>query len=155
MSKRTMTLEDKIDVIYDWVLAQKKEQGEDICEFIAEPNYTEIAEDVLKDIGVPRSTNGFNYTIWAVEQIIMGRHDLQQVTKNLYYDGAKHFGVDVKAFERGIRRAIDSTLRRNPSLSKEAIRIFGDEQRAITITNKAFIATLASEVKKRKKYRMF
>lgn len=150
-----MTLEDKINVIYEWVLAQKKDQGTDICELAVEPSYAEIIEDVLKDIGVSRSTNGFNYTIWAVEQVVMGRHDLQQVTNNLYYDGAKHFGADVKAFERGIRHAIDSALRRNPSPSKEAIRIFGEEHCAITITNKAFIATLASEVKKRKKYRKF
>lgn len=151
-----MTLEDKINVIYNWVMAQKGEGQIDIPEdAVIEPTYEELAEDVLTELGLSRSVAGFSYVTWAVECVANDSNALRNVTKGLYTTGGIRFGVSWNAFERGIRHAIDITIRKPDKMTPTAIKIFGGGAGCMNVSNKAFIAIIASEVKKRKKHHKF
>lgn len=150
-----MTLEEKINVIYNWVLAQQGEQPVDIQNTAEEPAYIEIAEDILTDLGVSRSFNGFRYIAWAVEAVVIDEDKLRNISSVLYVDGGKRFNTSSKSFERGIRHAIDSTLHNSKNPTPEAIKLFGCDRNISEYSNKAVIATIAAEVKKRKRLRKF
>lgn len=147
-----MTLENKVDVIYEWVMAQKGEQSSpDISD---STSYTEIIEDILTKIGIPRSLSGFRYLAWAIEYAILDEGALHNVTNGLYRIGGEHFNTDAKGFERNVRHAICTSTLKSTNRSPEAIRLFGDSVYCGTrITNKAVISTLASEVKKQARLR--
>ena len=149
-----MTLEDKINVIYNWVMAKKGEQQIDICDAY-EPTYAELAEEVLTKIGMSRSLAGFRYIAWAAGVVADNEEALNNIVKGLYTDGAERFNITSKSFERGIRHALDSALRDNEHPAPEAVRIFGDGTSISNLSNKAFLATLAAEVKKRKRQHKF
>lgn len=150
-----MTTENKIDVIYKWVMAQKGELPNDIPE-VAEMSYDEeIIEEVLTDIGVSRSLSGFRYTVWAVKEILANEHILKGIVKSLYVPGGCYFGITTSSFERSIRHAKDSVVCQSDTMTATATRLFGDRVHYDRIANKAFLATIASEVKKRKKLHKF
>lgn len=153
-----MTLEDKINVIYNWVIAQQGVQQIDIfgsIESVEEPTYEEIAEDILAKLGISRGISGFRYIAWAVGLVAKDENNLRNITVTLYANGGEHFHTSASAFERGVRHAIDSTLRNSKNPTPEAIRIFGGDRNIADYSNKAVIATLAAEVKKCKRLHKF
>ena len=69
----------------------------------------------------------------------------------LYTEGGEKFNTTSSGFERGIRHALDTRIRKNIALTPLAAELFGNRIAYVNISSKAFIATIAAEVKKRKK----
>lgn len=66
------------------------------------------AERLLRSMGVTGRLTGFAYTVFMTEQIATGQSSVRLITKILYPETAKHFGVSPHAVERALRTLISS-----------------------------------------------
>lgn len=66
------------------------------------------AESLLRSIGVTRRLTGFAYAVFMIEQIVSGQSSVQLITKRLYPETAKHFGVSPHAVERALRTVVNA-----------------------------------------------
>ena len=66
------------------------------------------AERLLRSIGATGRLTGFAYTVYMIEQIVDGQSSVRLITKRLYPETAKHFGVSPHAVERALRTLICS-----------------------------------------------
>lgn len=66
------------------------------------------AERLLRSIGATGRLTGFTYTVFMIEQIVSGQSSVRLITKILYPETAKHFGVSPHAVERALRTLINS-----------------------------------------------
>lgn len=62
---------------------------------------------VLRDIGVPAHIKGYEYLRYALELTCTEREYLEDVTKRMYPDIAKHFNTTASRVERAIRHAVE------------------------------------------------
>lgn len=72
------------------------------------PEMPVTAERLLRSIGATGRLTGFAYTVFMTEQIITGQSSVRLITKILYPETAKHFGVKPHAVERALRTLINS-----------------------------------------------
>ena len=64
------------------------------------------AERLLRCLGVTGKLVGFRYTIFMVEQVAEDPERIQLITKRLYPDTARRFGVSADSVERAVRKLI-------------------------------------------------
>ena len=60
-------------------------------------------ERLLRYLGVSRKLIGFRYVVFMVERVMENPEELQMITKCLYPETARHFGVSVCSVERAVR----------------------------------------------------
>lgn len=93
-------------------LCQKiKREGTDMYYLYVPTETLEIpvtAERLLRSIGATGRLTGFTYTVFMIEQIVSGQGSVRLITKILYPETAKHFGVSPHAVERALRTLINS-----------------------------------------------
>ena len=58
---------------------------------------------LLRNIGASRKLIGFRYAEYMVVRIILNPEELQLITKCLYPETARHFGVSAGSVERALR----------------------------------------------------
>lgn len=64
------------------------------------------AERLLRGLGVTGKLVGFRYAIYMVEQVLEDPNRIQLITKCLYPDTGRHFGVSAVSVERAVRNLI-------------------------------------------------
>lgn len=64
------------------------------------------ANKLLRSLGVNGRYIGFRYVKYMIEQILVNPDKIHLVTKRLYPDTAKHFGVSTSSMERAVRTVI-------------------------------------------------
>lgn len=65
------------------------------------------AERILRSMGATSRLVGFDYALYMIDKIVTGERSVQLITKILYPETAKHFGVKPHAVERAIRTLIE------------------------------------------------
>lgn len=63
-------------------------------------------ERILRALGVTGKLLGFKYTLYMVEQLMDSKIGVLLITKNLYPETARHFGVTASSVERALRTLI-------------------------------------------------
>ena len=71
-----------------------------------DPEYVFSTERVLRCLGISGKLTGFPYAIYMIERIISEPSSIQLITKNLYPETAKKFGVSTVSVERTIRTIV-------------------------------------------------
>ena len=71
------------------------------------------AERLLRSIGANGRYIGYTYLIYIVEMILASPESHHFLTKAVYPDTAKHFGVNMASVEHAIRTVIQSCWRRS------------------------------------------
>ena len=64
------------------------------------------ANGLLRRLGASRKYTGFQYAVYMIDQVLENPDKLFLVTKRLYPEAAKHFGVSMSALERSVRTII-------------------------------------------------
>lgn len=64
------------------------------------------AERVLRGLGVTGRLVGFRYTIFMVERVVENPDQILLITKRLYPDTGRRFGVSAGSVERAVRNLI-------------------------------------------------
>lgn len=68
------------------------------------------ADRILKSLGVSGRYTGFDYAIYTIEQVVNSGESIQLITKRLYSETAKHFGVKPHSVEYALRTLIGTWL---------------------------------------------
>lgn len=66
------------------------------------------AERLLRSIGASRRLTGFDYAVYMIEQIVYNNGSVHLITKRLYPETAKHFGVKTHSVEHALRTLINT-----------------------------------------------
>lgn len=72
------------------------------------PEFPITADRLLRSLGVTGRLTGFDYAVFMIEQIVNAQGSVHLITKILYPETAKHFGVKPHAVERALRTLINS-----------------------------------------------
>lgn len=67
---------------------------------------TLTTERVLRALGVTGKLLGFRYTIYMIERVMESQDRILLITKSLYPEAARHFGVTASSVERALRTLI-------------------------------------------------
>lgn len=68
----------------------------------------------VRELGIRPHLTGYHFLVKAIMMSLESPCLLRSLTKGLYPKIAEHFGKDVKAVERNIRRAIESAYEYDP-----------------------------------------
>lgn len=66
------------------------------------------ADRLLRSLGATGRLTGFDYAVFMIEQIVNAQGSIHLITKRLYPETAKHFGVTTYSVERALRTLINS-----------------------------------------------
>lgn len=69
---------------------------------------TLTVDRLLRRLGASRRLIGFDYTVYMVNQLVSEHESIRLITKRLYPETAKHFGVTTYSVERALRTLINS-----------------------------------------------
>lgn len=64
------------------------------------------ADRILRSLGASGRYTGFDYAIYMIEQVVNSGESIQLITKRLYPETAKHFGVKPHSVEYALRTLI-------------------------------------------------
>ena len=102
------------------------------------------AEQLLRRLGVTGRLEGFRSTISLVEQVAEDPAALQLITKRLYPDTARQFGITPSALERSVRTLIRFCWEREDHAFLDRMAGCHVEQRP---SNTEFIDILANYIR--------
>jgi hypothetical protein len=82
-----------------------------LCFFVSDQeadcmDKTLTTERVLRALGVTGKLLGFRYTIYMIERVMESQDRILLITKSLYPETARHFGVTASSVERALRTLI-------------------------------------------------
>ena len=102
-------------------------------------------DDALNQFNIKRSLNGYKYLKYALKLLLQNEEEYEQVTKCLYPDVAKKFGVKPQNVEHCIRRVAESSFKKG---DKEFLElVFSKEVKNKKIaSNKEFIHGIAEYI---------
>ncbi len=102
-------------------------------------------EDILMEIGMAPGSKFYSYMRDALIACTIDGSNVNLVTKVLYPDIAKKYGVSTPSVERGLRYGIQTVRKTNAPLYQE---VFSAMLGKHNISNTVFIATLANYIRK-------
>lgn len=113
----------------------------------ADRRYTAVMRAALRMLGIPLTLDGYKYLMAGVQMALEDRNALHGVTKILYPDLGRRFGVSAQAVERSIRGAVlkcwaETTPEERASRLGGAFARFGTEKPG----NARFISALVEHV---------
>lgn len=74
----------------------------------AEAELPLTVDRLLRSLGASRRLIGFDYTVYMINQLISEHESIRLITKRLYPETARHFGVTTYSVERALRTLIRS-----------------------------------------------
>lgn len=82
-----------------------------LCFFVSDQEASSMdkpltTERILRALGVTGKLLGFKYTLYMVDHLMESEAGVQRVTKSLYPETARHFGVTASSVERALRTLI-------------------------------------------------
>ena len=153
-------LEKKIDACLRWILANDKEQRDEIAEeaaaLLCESEIAAhhlAAEDcvtkLLRELGVSQSVLGFKYLVYATMLALDDWNYIETVTKGLYPKVAEQFDTTGSRVERAMRNAIERAFETGDR--DVQVKVFGGgiSMHSGKVTNSEFVAGCAREVQQR------
>ena len=69
---------------------------------------TITADRLLRSIGASGRYTGFDYAVYMIEQIVSSQESIHLITKRLYPETARHFGVKPHSVEHALRTLINT-----------------------------------------------
>lgn len=155
------TIEQKVDLIMRYIASSDDDHREELRKAVVEALHPEstpahpvldvesLIDDILREIGIPASLKGYDYIVCAIKLILSDRTYLDEITKWLYPDVAKAFGVTAPRVERAIRHAVTVAFERSDADTIE--RVFGNtvSMHSGKVTNSEFLATLYKYVSRK------
>ena len=108
------------------------------------PEAPVTAECLLRSLGATGRLTGFAYAVFMIEQIISGQSSVHLITKRLYPETAKHFGVKPHSVERALRTLISSCWEYG---DKEALSDVAGRALTQAPSNSDFLDMLAAYIK--------
>lgn len=66
------------------------------------------ADRILRSLGASGRYTGFDYAVYMIEQVVNSGESIQLITKRLYPETAKHFGVKPHSIEHALRTLIST-----------------------------------------------
>lgn len=103
-----------------------------------------VVSELLKRLGLSESYKGFPYVSEAVVLCVEDNSRIYYVTKALYPEIAKKFGIDGKIVERAIRHTVSKFWDRQAQNDIESIVCFGTSAKP---TNTQFIAAVSERAR--------
>lgn len=73
------------------------------------------ADRLLRSIGASGRYTGFDYAVYMIEQVVDSQESIRLITKRLYPETARHFGVKPHSVEHALRRGFHRPMQANPS----------------------------------------
>jgi two-component system response regulator (stage 0 sporulation protein A) len=112
---------------------------------------TEIT-NILSSVGIPRSIKGFSFLREAIVLSVNNEDYIKKITKKLYPEIAKKFNETPHRVERAIRWAIETAFSRiDFSVSNTLNKLFPASGEKFKVTNSEFIATIADDIRLRRR----
>lgn len=159
-----VTLEQKINVILEWIANDDPDRSEELRlkakEALAQPSSEVnvcISEDVVdemiyglfKEIGIIPNHKGYNQAFTAVKLGVKDPDCLHAMVKRIYADVAIAHNTDPTCVERNIRRTKEAIFNRGNS--DRITELFGNiiSVKSGNITNSEFIACCVNEITRR------
>ena len=66
------------------------------------------ADRLLRSIGASGRYTGFDYAVYMIEQVVSSQESIHLITKRLYPETARHFGVKPHSVEHALRTLINT-----------------------------------------------
>ena len=66
------------------------------------------ADRLLRSIGASGRYTGFDYAVYMIEQVVDSQESIRLITKRLYPETARHFGVKPHSVEHALRTLISA-----------------------------------------------
>ncbi len=70
-------------------------------------DYEKVIVNTLDSFGVSRSYTGYNYVVYGLRLILEDEGRIDCITKNLYFDVAKHFHTTWSCVEKNLRTIVN------------------------------------------------
>ena len=163
------TLEQKIDIILDWIANNDPEYDLSIRMRIREAlavasggvgvydgaDVDDMILDLFKDLGAPGNLKGYTYAIAAVKIVLVDPSSINAIKKDIYATIASRYNVPIPRIERAIRTLTDRIL--DHGNNKIVQDILGNivSMKTGNMANGTFIAACAQEIRRRMKRRGF
>jgi len=101
---------------------------------------------VLYSLGITPQLHGYHYLKEAILTVVQAPKYSVQVTKTLYPDIAKKYGLSDRGVERSMRTAIDVAWK---NCARKAKKTYFDDPDKERPTNSEFIATIAEYIREK------
>ena len=112
-----------------------------------ENNLEALVTNVIHELGVPAHIKGYQYLREAIMMVINDIDVINQITKQLYPEIAKHFKTTPSRVERAIRHAIEVAWARGQQDAVESIFGYTISAAKGKPTNSEFIAMIADKLR--------
>ncbi len=103
-------------------------------------------ERVLRGLHITGKLDGLRYLVYAVSATVRDPDSTRYITKELYPEIGKHFGVTAAAAERAMRTAIEASWNRGGRETLDRMAGYHLDQRP---TNSEFIDIVAAYIVRR------
>ncbi len=108
------------------------------------PEAPVTAERLLRSLGATGRLTGFAYSVFMIEQIVSDQSSVHLITKRLYPETAKHFGVKPHSVERALRTLISACWEYG---DREALSDIAGRALTQAPSNSDFLDMLAAYIK--------
>lgn len=151
-----MNIEQKVNAIMRYIVADSQEEKDKIMEeiremieLVAKENIEDVISEILVELGMPSHIMGYRYSVYAIKIAVENTDIINAITCGLYPTVAEHYGTTASQVERAIRHGIECTWDRGSIDVFE--KYFGN---TISITkgkptNSEFIARISNIVRRR------
>lgn len=116
-----------------------------LCFFVPDQAGPVDAEQLLRALGATGKLVGFRYLIYMIERVALQPEHIQLVTKCLYPETGRYFGVSANSVERSARTVVEVCWRKEDHSFLEHI---AGTQLEHMPTNSEFIDMLAGYLRR-------
>lgn len=151
-----MNIEQKVNAIMRYIVADSQEEKDKIMEEIremiepvAKENIEDIISEILVELGMPSHIMGYQYSVYAIKIAVENTDIINAITCGLYPTVAEHYGTTASRVERAIRHGIECAWDRGDLDVIE--KYFGNTISLVKgkPTNSEFIARVSNIVRRR------
>ena len=151
-----MNIEQKVNAIMRYIVADSQEEKDKIMEEIremiepvAKENIEDVISEILVELGMPSHILGYQYSVYAIKIAVENPDIINAITGGLYPTVAEHYGTTASSAERAIRHGIECAWDRGDLDVIE--KYFGNTISSVKgrPTNSEFIARVANIVRRR------
>lgn len=151
-----MNIEQKVNAIMRYIVADSQEEKDKIMEEIremiepvAKENIEDVISEILFELGMPSHIIGYQYSVYAIKIAVENTDIINAITCGLYPTVSEHYGTTASRVERAIRHGIECAWDRGDLDVIE--KYFGNTISLVKgkPTNSEFIARVANIVRRR------
>lgn len=102
------------------------------------------ADRLLRSIGASGQYTGFDYAVYMIEQVVDSQESIRLITKRLYPETARHFGVKPHSVEHALRTLISACW---PHGDRDALNEIAGRPLIQAPSNAEFIDMMAAYIK--------